>query len=207
MGTPRYRRPASAVGAVLRRLRGSSGLSQISLAGMAGISARHLGFVELGRSRPSEALLGRLADSLELTPGQRIELLLAGGYAPGGLRPGDLIWSKRVLDACPLAICCLDPELRVVLANEAHARLVGAESSDAMLGADLRRDRIWRYPAAREAIRRCLADGEPASGEVRGSRRGRGTYRARADVAPLFGAENDVVGVRILLRELPGAEV
>lgn len=48
----------------------------------AGVSARHLGFVELGRSRPSPELLMTLARCLEIPLRETNQWLLAAGYAP-----------------------------------------------------------------------------------------------------------------------------
>jgi len=48
----------------------------------AGVSARHLSFVETGRARPSSGLLLALAEQLDLPLRERNALLLAGGYAP-----------------------------------------------------------------------------------------------------------------------------
>jgi DNA-binding XRE family transcriptional regulator len=41
------------------------GLSQLALAGRAGISRRHLSFVELGRAKPSRDMVGQIAKVLE----------------------------------------------------------------------------------------------------------------------------------------------
>ena len=46
------------------------------------MSARHLSFIETGRSRPSTAMLQRIADRLEIPHRARNGLLLAAGYAP-----------------------------------------------------------------------------------------------------------------------------
>jgi transcriptional regulator with XRE-family HTH domain len=40
-------------------------LSQLALAGRAGISRRHLSFVELGRAKPSRDMVGQIAKVLE----------------------------------------------------------------------------------------------------------------------------------------------
>ena len=48
----------------------------------AGISARHLSFVETGRSRPGRAMLLAVTESLEVPYRERNEILLAAGYAP-----------------------------------------------------------------------------------------------------------------------------
>jgi transcriptional regulator with XRE-family HTH domain len=47
-----------------------------------GVSPRHLGFVELGRSRPSPELLMAIADRLDVPLRERNQWLLAAGYAP-----------------------------------------------------------------------------------------------------------------------------
>ncbi|MGW2441814.1 helix-turn-helix domain-containing protein [Streptomyces goshikiensis] len=72
----------SSVGALLRTWRGRRGISQLELAGRAGSSSRHISFVETGRARPSEELLLRLADQLDVPVRERNALLLAAGYAP-----------------------------------------------------------------------------------------------------------------------------
>ena len=46
------------------------------------VSARHLSFVETGRSRPSPELVLAIAGALDVPLRQRNALLLAAGYAP-----------------------------------------------------------------------------------------------------------------------------
>ncbi len=69
-------------GALLRRWRQRRRLSQLDLAVAAEVSARHLCFVETGRSRPSRELLLHLAEHLDVPLRDRNALLLAAGYAP-----------------------------------------------------------------------------------------------------------------------------
>lgn len=69
------------VGDFLRDWRQRRKLSQLDLALDAGISARHLSFVETGRSAGSRELLLRLADRLRMPLRARNLLLLAGGFA------------------------------------------------------------------------------------------------------------------------------
>jgi len=73
---------ASAFQSLLRHWRTSGGLSQFTLAEIAGISTRHLSFLETGRSLPSGDMVRRLAESLELAPADANALLLAAGFAP-----------------------------------------------------------------------------------------------------------------------------
>ena len=57
-------------------------MSQLDLAVESQVSARHLSFVETGRSRPSRELVLHLAEHLEVPLRDRNALLLAAGYAP-----------------------------------------------------------------------------------------------------------------------------
>lgn len=86
---------AAPVGGLLRTWRERRRLSQLELAGAADISARHVSFLETGRSVPSRAMLLRLAERLDIPLRERNTLLLSAGYAP--------MYSERRLD---------DPALR-----------------------------------------------------------------------------------------------
>jgi transcriptional regulator with XRE-family HTH domain len=70
------------IGAMIRQWRQRRRLSQLDLALDAGISSRHLSFVETGRSRPSPEMVLTLAQRLEVPLRERNRLLLAAGYAP-----------------------------------------------------------------------------------------------------------------------------
>ncbi len=70
------------VGPMLRSWRERRRLSQLELALDAGVSARHVSFVETGRSRPSAEMVLHLAEQLEVPLRERNTLLLAAGYAP-----------------------------------------------------------------------------------------------------------------------------
>ena len=80
--TTAYHQPWRPVGELLRRWRGRRRLSHFELALESGISARHLSFVENGRSVPSRDTILRLAEELDLPLRERNHLLLAAGYAP-----------------------------------------------------------------------------------------------------------------------------
>jgi transcriptional regulator with XRE-family HTH domain len=71
-----------AAGQLLREWRVRRRMSQLDLASSAGISARHLSFVETGRSRPSREMVLHLAESLDVPLRERNPLLMAAGYAP-----------------------------------------------------------------------------------------------------------------------------
>ncbi|MEU6480096.1 helix-turn-helix transcriptional regulator [Streptomyces sp. NPDC047017] len=70
------------VGPLLRAWRERRRVSQLELALRADSSARHISFIETGRSRPSEEMVLRLAEHLEVPVRERNALLLAAGYAP-----------------------------------------------------------------------------------------------------------------------------
>jgi transcriptional regulator with XRE-family HTH domain len=72
----------SRVGPLLREWRTQRRRTQLELALDAGISARHLSFIETGRSQPSPEMILRLAEQLEVPVRERNQLLLAAGYAP-----------------------------------------------------------------------------------------------------------------------------
>jgi transcriptional regulator with XRE-family HTH domain len=130
--------PESNVGKLLREWRVRRHLSQLELATGAGISARHLSFVETGRSRPSREMVLHLADHLEVPLRERNALLIAAGYAP--------TYHATDYDA---------PEMRTV--REAIDRLLaGHEPYPAILV-----DRRWQLVAANRAAA-ALVDGVDA---------------------------------------------
>lgn len=70
-------------------------LSQLDLALEAGVSARHVSFVETGRSTPSRAMVLRLAAVLDVPQREQNRLLVAAGLAP--------VYTERPLDAPEMA--------------------------------------------------------------------------------------------------------
>ncbi len=103
-----------AIGGLLREWRGRRRLSQLDLALATDISARHLSFVETGRSRPSAEMVLRLAEQLDVPLRERNELLLAAGYAPA--------YGSRDLDE-PVMDCVRDTLQRLLEAHEPYPAL------------------------------------------------------------------------------------
>lgn len=122
------------VGELLREWRERRRLSQLALALDAEVSARHVSFVETGRSRPSRAMLLRLAERLEVPLRDRNRLLLAGGFAP--------VYPERPLD---------DPDLGAARAVVERV-LAGHEPYPALAV-----DRRWTLLAANRAVAPLLA--------------------------------------------------
>ena len=117
------------VGPLLRDWRRRRRLSQMDLALEAGVSTRHLSFVETGRSRPSADMVLTLAEQLDVPLRDRNQLLLAAGHAP--------LYGQRDLDA---------PEMGPV--REAlDGVLAGHEPYPAVVV-----DRHWGMVAANSAV-------------------------------------------------------
>jgi transcriptional regulator with XRE-family HTH domain len=70
------------LGDVLRRWRSLRRMSQLELAAQAGVSTRHLSFVETGRAKPSRELVLHLAEHLDVPLRERNAMLVAAGFAP-----------------------------------------------------------------------------------------------------------------------------
>lgn len=79
----------------LRDWRQRRGWSQLELAGRAGISQRHLSFLELGRASPSRDMVVRLASALHTPLREHNAFLLAAGFAP--------VWRETALSAPELS--------------------------------------------------------------------------------------------------------
>ena len=76
-----HQQPGSPVGQLLRDWRSARGMSQLDLAMQAGFSARHVSFIETGRTQPSRQALLVLAETLDVPLRERNRLLEAGGFA------------------------------------------------------------------------------------------------------------------------------
>ena len=126
------------VGPMLRDWRQRRHMSQLDLALEAGISTRHLSFVETGRSRPSAEMLVLLAEHLDVPLRDRNQWLLAAGYAPA--------YGQRDFD---------DPELEPVRAA-IDAVLSGHEPYPAVVV-----DRHWGMVAANRSIGLLTAGSAP----------------------------------------------
>jgi transcriptional regulator with XRE-family HTH domain len=123
---------ATAFGTVLRRWRTARGMSQLTLATEAGISTRHLSFLETGRAQPSREMVQLLAGMLDVPLGDRNALLVSAGYAPAyGERPlsaPELEPVRRALEFTlrqqePFPALVVDGEWNIVMRNEGAARI------------------------------------------------------------------------------------
>jgi transcriptional regulator with XRE-family HTH domain len=124
---------AQAFPAKLRAWRTRRGLSQLELSGRAGISQRHLSFLELGRAAPSREMVMRLATTLELPLRQHNAMLLAAGFAPvwrqTDLSAPELVQVSRAVDFMlrqqePFPAVAVDRQWNLVRANGGAVRLM-----------------------------------------------------------------------------------
>ncbi|HYP26697.1 MAG TPA: helix-turn-helix transcriptional regulator [Blastocatellia bacterium] len=127
------------VGNLLRDWRRRRRLSQLDLACEAEISARHLSFLETGRSLPSREMILHLAERLEVPLRERNSLLVAAGYAP--------VFRERPLD---------DPTLQAAR-KAIDLVLAGHEPYPAIAV-----DRHWTLVASNRAIPPFLAGVDPS---------------------------------------------
>ncbi len=126
------------VGELLREWRQHRRRSQLDVALDAGVSTRHISFVETGRSLPSRDMLLHLAEHLEVPLRDQNQMLIAAGYAP--------VYTQRPLD---------DPSMRV--AREAvELVLAGHEPYPALAV-----DRHWTLVTANRATGMLLAGVAP----------------------------------------------
>jgi len=134
MTQSKSRSQGNELGALLRRWREVRNKSQIALSLDAGVSQRHLSFIEIGRSSPSRATLLGIADALEVPFRDRNVLLLAAGYAPMYPDAGwDDAGMRRVTEALqrllrqhePFPAFVMDRYWNVILTNAAAPRFFG----------------------------------------------------------------------------------
>jgi transcriptional regulator with XRE-family HTH domain len=119
-------------GKLLRRWRDARGMSQLTLATEAGISTRHLSFLETGRAQPSREMVQLLAGMLDVPLGERNALLVSAGYAPAyGERPltaPELEPVRRALEFTlrqqePFPALVVDGAWNVVMGNDGASRI------------------------------------------------------------------------------------
>ncbi len=128
-----------AFGGLIQTWRRQRRRSQLALALEAGISQRHLSFLESGRSRPSRDMVLLLAEHLSVPLRERNVLLTAAGFAPA--------YRERGFDHPDLAA-----------AREAVEAIVQAHDPHPALGVD----RHWNLVVANRAVSVLLRDVDPA---------------------------------------------
>lgn len=143
------------VGSLLRAWRQRRRVSQMELANTAAVSARHLSFVETGRSKPSPELVMHLAEQLDVPLRDRNALLLAAGYAPRyaqtPLDASEMAPVRAALDALvaghqPFPAIVVDRHHDLVTANETALGLLTAGVRDDLLAPPVNALRVSLHP-------------------------------------------------------------
>jgi transcriptional regulator with XRE-family HTH domain len=144
------------LGALLREWRERRRLTQLELALDAGISARHLSFVETGRSQPGREMLLRVLERLELPFREQNRLLLVAGHAPAfperSLDDPDLAPVREALEVIltghePYPAVAVDRSWNLVAANAPMYALFGVVDVDpALLGPPINVMRVGLHP-------------------------------------------------------------
>lgn len=127
--------PPREIGPLIAQRRRARHLSQLALAGEAGISTRHLSFLETGRARPSRGMILRLCEALRVAPRETDAFLLAAGFAPAHREtPLEAPAMAEVLAAlrlllrrhAPYPAAAFDARWDLVMANAPYAAAVSA---------------------------------------------------------------------------------
>jgi len=157
MDTRAFRRlrPANPVGDLLRGWRTRRALSQAELAFEAGISVKHLSYVETGKAAPGRDILLQLASALDLSLRDRNALLEAGGFArqygERDLAAPELADARRAIDLLlgrhePFPAIVTDRRWNVAQANRAGARLMTMLLGPARMQRPLNHMRMFLAP-------------------------------------------------------------
>ncbi len=145
---------SAAFGMQLKDWRGKRRFSQLDLALTANVSARHIAFLETGRSKPSREMIAQLAEALSIPRADRNALLHAAGFAQTykrrDLDDAELVhvrdavtWTLQRHD--PYPALAVDRHWCLVMANTAATGLlsgVGLNIGDSMLDAALNSDAL-----------------------------------------------------------------
>jgi len=144
------------VGSLLRQWRERRSVTQLELALDAGISARHLSFVETGRSKPGREMLLRALEQLKVPFREQNRLLLAAGHAPAfpehSLDDPDLAPVRDALDVIlsghePYPAVAVDRVWNLVAANPAMLALTeSVEIDPALLEPPINVMRVGLHP-------------------------------------------------------------
>lgn len=136
-------------GTTLKQWRTRRRMSQLDLGLSANVSARHISFLETGRSRPSQAMVIMLCDTIDMPVSARNAFLTSAGFAPiykkRDLGDEDMAYIRAAVEWTlqrhdPYPAFALDRHWNVVKANRAASVLLGGAGlaeGDSLLKATL----------------------------------------------------------------------
>jgi transcriptional regulator with XRE-family HTH domain len=155
-------------GPALKEWRNRRRVSQLDLGSLAGVSARHISFLETGRSRPSREMVHHLSEYLEVPLSERNALLNAAGFAAAydrrDLSDDEMAQVRAAIDWTlerhdPFPALALDRHWNVVRANSSAMIMIGAiglSEGKSMLGAITDTERMEAAIANWEEVARHL---------------------------------------------------
>ncbi len=147
--------PAPRVGELIKDWRSRRRKSQLDLALEAGISQRHLSFVESGRSSPSRDMVEMLCEHLELPLRERNMVLLSAGYAPAyserKLSDPSMAAARAAVELVlkahePNPALAMDRWWTLVMTNAAVAPMLGLVEDASLLQGDVNVLRLSLHP-------------------------------------------------------------
>jgi transcriptional regulator with XRE-family HTH domain len=162
--------PSRRVGALLREWRTVRRLSQLDLALAAEVSTRHLSCVETGKAQPSQDMVTRLADTLEMPLRERNALLMAAGYAPQypetALATPALAHVRRATEFIigqqePYPAFVLNRHWDIQMANASAMRVTGF-----LLGGGAEHSNMIRHFFDPEGLRSVVVNWEEVAGDL-----------------------------------------
>ncbi len=124
----------SPLGSLMRHWRRERRMSQLVLAGEAGVTQRHVSFVESGRANPSREMVLALARALQVPLRERNQMLLAAGYAPHYRETGldeqamaqvDAALDRLLAQQEPYPAVVMDRHWNVLRTNDSGAAMFG----------------------------------------------------------------------------------
>lgn len=127
-------RPQDGFGSLLKSWRNRQRQSQLDLGLSAGLSQRHISFLETGRSKPSRYAVHQICEALQMPAAEHDVMLVSAGFAPQAVDPG---WTAQVRAA-------VDTSIDHVLAGHEPYPAVSV-------------DRIWNLQKANESARKFFA--------------------------------------------------
>jgi transcriptional regulator with XRE-family HTH domain len=204
------RRLGGPVGVLLREWRAARGMSQLDLAMHAGFSARHVSFIETGRTQPSRQALLVLAETLEVPLRERNRLLEAGGYAhvyrQTPLAAEEMAHVRSVLQFIldrhkPYAAVVLDRYANCLMGNGASEQLVAALVDASLLTEHMNHLRLLFHPLG---VRRWIVNWEEVARHMLGRAERELGHAANDDTAASLLSElRGYVGASAPLRSSP----